>query len=41
VQPGMTYGDMVSDQERLSPGDRVISNGATLVNEGQVVRVIP
>jgi RND family efflux transporter MFP subunit len=41
VQPGMTYGDMVSITKGLSPGDRVISNGATLVNEGQVVRVIP
>jgi RND family efflux transporter MFP subunit len=41
VQPGMTYGDMVSITKGLSPGDRVISNGATLVNDGQVVRVIP
>src|ERR1700758_1900702 len=41
VQPGMTYGDMVSITKGLSPGDRVISKGATLVNEGQVVRVIP
>jgi multidrug efflux pump subunit AcrA (membrane-fusion protein) len=41
VQPGMTYGDMVSITRGLSPGDRVISNGATLVNDGQVVRVIP
>lgn len=41
VQPGMTYGDMVSIAKGLSPGDRVISNGATLVNDGQVVRAIP
>jgi multidrug efflux pump subunit AcrA (membrane-fusion protein) len=41
VQPGMTYGNMVSVTKGLSPGDRVISNGATLVNDGQVVRVIP
>jgi RND family efflux transporter MFP subunit len=41
VQPGMTYGDMVSITKGLSPGDRVISNGATLVNDGQVVRAIP
>jgi multidrug efflux system membrane fusion protein len=41
VQPGMTYGDMVSITKGLSPGDRVISNGATLVRDGQVVRVIP
>ncbi len=41
VQPGMAYGDMVSVTNGLRPGDRVISNGATLVNDGQVVRVIP
>ena len=41
VQPGMTYGDMVSITKGLSAGDRVISNGATLVNDGQVVRVVP
>jgi RND family efflux transporter MFP subunit len=41
VQPGMAYGDMVSVTKGLSSGDRVISNGATLVNDGQVVRVIP
>src|ERR1700757_972894 len=41
VQPGMTYGDMVSITKGLSPGDRMISNGATLVNDGQVVRAIP
>jgi multidrug efflux pump subunit AcrA (membrane-fusion protein) len=37
----MAYGDMVSITKGLSPGDRVISNGATLVNDGQAVRVIP
>jgi multidrug efflux pump subunit AcrA (membrane-fusion protein) len=41
VQPGMTYGNTVSITKGLSPGERVISNGATLVNDGQVVRVIP
>ncbi len=41
VQPGMAYGNMVAITKGLSPGDRVISNGATLVNDGQVVRVIP
>ena len=41
VQPGMTYGDMVSIANGVSKGDRVISNGATLVNDGQVVRVVP
>jgi multidrug efflux pump subunit AcrA (membrane-fusion protein) len=41
VQPGMAYGNMVSITRGVSPGDRVISNGATLVNDGQVVRVIP
>ena len=41
MQPGMTYTHMVSITRGESPGDRVISNGATLVNDGQVVRVIP
>jgi multidrug efflux system membrane fusion protein len=41
VQPGMTYGNTVSITKGLSPGEHVISNGATLVNDGQVVRVIP
>jgi RND family efflux transporter MFP subunit len=41
VQPGMTYGNMVSVTKGLSPGERVISNGATLMIDGQVVRVVP
>lgn len=35
VQPGMTYGNTVSVTKGLSLGERVISNGATLVNDGK------
>jgi RND family efflux transporter MFP subunit len=41
VQPGPAFGNMVSIVKGVSLGDRVISNGATLVNDGQAVRVIP
>jgi multidrug efflux system membrane fusion protein len=39
VQPGAAYGNMVSIAEGVSLGDRVLLNGATLVNDGQAVRV--
>lgn len=41
VQTGSAYGNNVAILKGLDPGDRVILNGATLVNEGQVVRIIP
>jgi len=41
VTPGAAYGNMVAIVNGLSAGERVILNGATLVNDGQVVRVIP
>ena len=41
VLPGPTFGNMVSIAKGLSLSERVVSNGATLVNDGQVVRVIP
>lgn len=39
VQPGGAFGDMVSITRGVSLGERVISNGATLVNDGQAVRI--
>ncbi len=41
VQPGAPFGNMVSIVKGVSPGEKVISNGATLVTDGQTVRVIP
>ena len=41
VQPGPAFGNTVSIVEGVSRGERVVTNGATLVNDGQVVRVIP
>jgi RND family efflux transporter MFP subunit len=41
VQPGGSYGNMVAITSGVAPGDRVISNGAALVVDGQAVHVIP
>lgn len=41
VQLGPVYGNQVAVPQGLALGDRVISNGATIVTDGQVVRVIP
>jgi RND family efflux transporter MFP subunit len=41
VSPGAAFGNMVSIAKGVNLGERVISNGATLVNDGQAVRVIP
>lgn len=41
VQPGPAFGNTVSIVEGVSRGEKVVVNGATLVNDGQVVRVIP
>lgn len=41
IQPGNAYGDRVAVLSGAGLGDRVITQGATLVNEGQAVRVIP
>ncbi len=41
VQPGATFGNMVSMAKGVSLGEQVISNGAAMVNDGQVVRIIP
>jgi RND family efflux transporter MFP subunit len=40
VQPGAAFGNKVSIAKGLNPGERVVLNGATLVNDGQAVRVI-
>jgi multidrug efflux system membrane fusion protein len=41
VQPGPAFGNAVSITKGVALGEHVISNGATLVNDGQAVRVIP
>ena len=41
VQAGAAYGNKVAITSGVSLGDHVISNGATLVVDGQAVRVIP
>jgi RND family efflux transporter MFP subunit len=41
VQPGPAFGNLVSVAGEIKAGDRVVSNGATLLNDGQQVRVIP
>jgi len=41
VQPGDAYGNQVAITSGVSVGERVISNGATLVMDGQTVQVIP
>src|SRR5579863_46839 len=41
VQPGPAFGNMVSILQGISRGDRVVVNGATLLNDGQAIRVIP
>ena len=41
VQPGGAFGNKVEITSGVGLGDRVISNGATMVVDGQAVRVIP
>jgi RND family efflux transporter MFP subunit len=41
VQPGPAFGNMVSIVEGVSRGEKIVINGATLVNDGQLVHVIP
>src|ERR1700678_2196137 len=40
VLPGAAFGNLVSIQKGVNLGDRVLLNGATLVNDGQAVRII-
>lgn len=41
VQPGDAYGNRVAVVSGVSLGEHVISNGATLVTDGQAVQIIP
>lgn len=41
VQPTEAYGNKVALSSGVALGERVISNGATLVADGQTVRIIP
>jgi multidrug efflux system membrane fusion protein len=41
VQPGAAYGNKVAIMKGAALGERVVSNGATLLNDGQAVRIIP
>ena len=41
VQPGLAYGNRVAITSGVSLGEKVISNGATIVADGQAVRIIP
>jgi RND family efflux transporter MFP subunit len=41
VQTGPAFGNTVAILKGLNPGDRVLLSGATLVNDGQAVRIIP
>src|ERR1700722_4097865 len=40
VEPGGAFGNMVAVTKGVAEGDRVLLNGATLVTDGQAVRVI-
>lgn len=40
VQPGAAFGNMVSIVKGVTSGERVLLNGATLVTDGQPVRII-
>lgn len=40
VLPGGAFGNLVAIQRGINVGDRVLLNGATLVNDGQAVRII-
>jgi RND family efflux transporter MFP subunit len=41
VQPGPAFGNMVSIAQGVTRGEKVVTNGATLMNDGQLVHVIP
>jgi len=41
VKLGESYGNTVAVTEGLKPGDRVITTGGTMVNDGDPVKVIP
>jgi multidrug efflux system membrane fusion protein len=41
VKLGESFGNAVAVAEGLKPGDRVITTGGTMVNDGDQVKVIP
>jgi RND family efflux transporter MFP subunit len=41
VEPGPAYGNQVAILKGVSLGDRVLLNGATIVTDGQPIRVLP
>jgi RND family efflux transporter MFP subunit len=41
VELGETYGNMIAAKGGISPGERVITSGVTLIKSGDQVRIIP
>jgi len=41
VQVGATYGNLIAVEQGLAPGARVVTTGATMIKNGEQVRVIP
>jgi len=40
IELGSTYGNLIAVEEGLKPGDRIVTTGASLVKEGELVRNI-
>ena len=40
VELGGTYGNTIAVERGLKPGDRVVTYGATMIKDGETVRVI-
>ncbi len=40
VELGGTYGNVIAVEQGLKPGDRVVTSGATMIKDGQTVRII-
>jgi len=40
IELGPTYGNLIAVEEGLKPGDRIVTTGASLVKEGELVRNI-
>ncbi len=40
VELGGTYGNTIAVERGLKPGDRVVTYGATIIKDGETVRVI-
>ena len=41
VQVGATYGNLIAVEQGIAPGARVVTTGATMIKNGEQVRVIP